>query len=59
MPVLMVNPKYWTAPCDGEAVVAPEHVAAPARVVVTADFGEFQDLEVAVDGPLGRTQGGG
>jgi len=44
---------------DGEAVVAPERVAAPARVVVTADPGEFQDLEVAVDGPLGRIQGGG
>ena len=44
---------------DGEAVVAPERVAAPARVVVTADFGEFQELEVAVDGPRGRTQGRG
>jgi len=46
-------------PGDGEAVVAPEHVAAQARVVVAADPGKFQDFEVAVDGPLGRTQGGG
>ena len=46
-------------PGDGEAVVASEHVAAQPRVVVTADPGDFQDLEVAGDGPLGRTQGGG
>jgi hypothetical protein len=46
-------------PGDGEAVVAPEHEAAQPRVVVRADPGDFQDLEVAVDGPLGRIQGGG